>query len=294
MGTVIRSVATTNSARKRGIIPLISKAAKSCLLRAGVLIDEVGMIINTGLYSENHLTEPAKASLIQNSLNGKYTTLKEEWMEAGNIFSFDLHSGSGGVLQALQIIDGFIQTKEIENGLIVAGDVKPLKAENGSCEFKNGAAAILVSNTPEKKGFVRFKTETFTTYIDDIKSNTVWNNAQFKFVKIQNDNYLNHCVKCALYTVNSYFKEQNLSWNDFDMVLTSQIPKGFSTQLRKHVRIEKKFFPVQTEYRNYSAGLLFSLADVFNSSEFRDAQNILFISVGSGITVSLAHYENNT
>ncbi len=293
MGTVIRSVANTISARNKGIIPMISKAAKTCLLEAGVLIEEVGMIINTGLYSENHLTEPAKASLIQNSLNGKYTSLEEEWMEAGNIFSFDLHSGGGGVLQALQIIDGFVQSNEIEYGLIVSGDVKPIKAINGCCEYKNGAAAILVSNTPEKKGFVHFKTETFTTYIDDVRSNTFWDNGQFKLDKNQNNNYLSHCVECALHAVNSYFDEQNLIWNDFDLVFTSQIPIGFSAQLRKHIKTKNKYFLIENDHKTYSAGLLFSLADVFNSCEFKNAKNILFITVGSGITVSVAHYRND-
>jgi hypothetical protein len=39
MGTVIKSVATTKSDQKKGIIPLISETAKSCLLEAGVLIE---------------------------------------------------------------------------------------------------------------------------------------------------------------------------------------------------------------------------------------------------------------
>jgi 3-oxoacyl-[acyl-carrier-protein] synthase III len=251
------------------------------------------MIINTGLYSENHFTEPARASLIQNSLNGKYTSLEEEWQEAGNIFSFDLHSGGGGVIHALQIIDGFTQTDEIENGLIVSGDVKPLRDSRESLQFQNGAAAILVSKIPGKKGFVHFRTETFTEYKDDVKSTTNWDTGKFRFITNQNINYLNHCLECTLQTVKTFFTEQNLSWEDFDLVFTSQIPKGFASLLRNNINMEKKFIQINNEYVGYTAGLIFSLARIFNTSEFTNARNILFITVGSGITVSLAHYRNN-
>lgn len=186
MGTVIKSVATANFAESKGVIPMISEAANSCLNDANVLIDDVDMIINTGLYSENHLTEPAKAALIQNSLNGKYKSLEEEWMEAGNIFSFDLNNGAGGLINALQVMDGFIETGEVKNGLIVTGDVKPLTDVDESPGFKNGAAAILVSKNSKKRGFIHFRTETFTEFIDDAKSTTNWDTGTFRFIKNQN------------------------------------------------------------------------------------------------------------
>jgi len=271
---------------------MISEAAKSCLSNANVVIDEVDMIINTGLYSENHLTEPAKAALIQNSLNGKYQSLEEEWEEAGNIFSFDLNNGAGGLINALQVIDGFIETGEVENGLIVTGDVKPLTEVDETRGFKNGAAAVLVSKNSKKKGFVHFKTETFTEFIDDVKSTTNWDTGKFRFIKNRNKHYVSHCEECIKKTIHSFFTEQDLSWNDFDIICTSQIPERFTEQLTIHLSKEGKVIQINDDNETYSAGLLFSLKNIFQTPEFSNAGNILFLTVSPGITVSLAHYKN--
>lgn len=292
MGTVIKSVTSTNSASQKGVIPLISEAAQKCLENAGVSIDEIGLLINTGLYSENHLNEPAKASLIQNWLNGKYHSLAEEWEEAGNIFSFDLHSGGGGLINAIRVVHNFIASGEIEKGLIVAGDVRPIGISNKWHGFVNGAASLLISNSQGNKGFTSFKTETFTEFINDVESRTDWNTGKFKLVTKYNPDYTEHCIRCACKTIDTFFKEENLNWDHFDCVLTSQSPRKFRQGFAKQTGIANKTISLDSEDENYSSGLLFSLVEIFQSSNFINAKNILLLTVGAGITVSLAHYRN--
>ncbi|MEN8116107.1 MAG: hypothetical protein ABFS16_03970 [Bacteroidota bacterium] len=292
MGTIIKSVAVENSAGIKGIIPLVSEAAKKCLLTANVNIDNVGMLINTGVYSENHLKEPALASLIQNRLNGKYQTLEEEWKESANLFSFDLHSGGGGIIHAFEVMDSFIQANDFKNGLIVSGDVKPETGVTENYNYKSGAAAVLVSKSNEQKGFTKFKTETFPGFIKDFESATNWDKGRFRFVTRQSANYLKNCVDCTVKTINNFIEEEQISWSDMDRIITSQSPKGFAQNLQDNLKHGEKVVQLKNRPEIYSSGLLFSLNHFLQSKELIENKNLLFVTVGAGITVSLAYYKN--
>ena len=291
MGTIIKSVATQDSAKLKEVIPLISQAAKSCIDKSGLSIGNIGMLVNIGLYSENHLTEPAKAALIQNSLNKKYVPLGEEWQETGNLFSFDLHSGGGGIINAFEVMDSFIQSNEIENGLIVSGDIKPETGVTENYNYKTGAAAVLISNSNKKRGFVKFKTKTYTEFISNFKSATNWDTGKLMFTIKQYKHYLSNCVECTVNTIDEFLHEEKLTMGDIDLILTSQSPKGFSNNLQNNLN-ENKIIHLNNNREIFSSGLLYSLNQTFYNNEFDKAKNLLFITVGAGITVSLAYYKN--
>ena len=117
MGTIIKAVAVSRPFMKKGILPLTFRAAKRCLKNAGAGIRDVGMLIYSGVYNENHLKEPAFAALLQNRLQHKSRCRNFLNKDLGDVFSLDLYNGGGGVISAIQVIDGFIQSGQLLAGV---------------------------------------------------------------------------------------------------------------------------------------------------------------------------------
>lgn len=292
MGTIIKSVGINNSGCESGVVELVSKAAKLCLAKAELNVDDIGMLINTGIYSENHLIEPALAALVTKQLLTKSKGEQDYSNYPGHLLSFDLHNGGGGIINAIQVIDGFINSNEIENGLIVCGDVKPKAGMVENYNYSTAAAAIMLSKDKVKRGFAHFKSETFTEFIQDFSSSTNWENGSLRFENRQSSNYLESTMNCAESVLNCFLQEEHLSWGSIDMIITSQSPKGFTAGLQKRLKLKNKIVRIKSEDEIYSSGLLYSLNQVFESKQFRNARHILFVTVGAGITVSLAYYKN--
>jgi 3-oxoacyl-[acyl-carrier-protein] synthase III len=292
MGTIIKSVAVAKPFFRNKILPLAVISVKCCLKKSGIDIEHVGMLINTSIYTENYLREPALASLIQKKIQSNPLRKKFRSGNSNKIFSFDLHRGGSGIIAAFQLIDGFIQTGEIQNAIVVGGDVKPVSGYTENFNYSSGAAAVLLSKIDGNKGFVHFRTDTYPEYIHDLESSTNWDSGKFKFGIHQGKDFLNNCVSCALVSISKFFKEKEISWEQIDLVITSQIPTGFTELLKRQVGLNNKVVDISGNRGFYSAGLLFSLNRVFRNPKFTSSKNVLFLTVGAGITVSLTLYKN--
>jgi 3-oxoacyl-[acyl-carrier-protein] synthase III len=292
MGTIIKSVAVAKPFFRGKILSLTVQSVKHCLKNSGIEAQHIGMLVNTSVYSENHLGEPALASLIQKNVQFNPFQKKKSVSHSGKMFSFDLHCGGGGAIAAFQLIDDFLQTGEIQNGLVVAGDVKPVTGRTENFSYSPGAAAVLLSKTDENIGFDSFRNYTYPDFINDLESTINWNSGKFRFAIHQRKEFLINCVSCALVSVHQFFKEKNLCWEQIDLVITSQNPAGFISQFKKETGIKNKVAEVNENSNFYSAGLFFSLNKVFKTHRFTKAKNILFVTVGAGIIVSLSLYKN--
>jgi len=290
MGAIIKSVAISRSGFRKRILGLITRSARRCLASAGISIQETGMLINTGVYSENHMGEPALAAMIQNKLQFSNLLRKTNDKKSGYMFSFDLKNGGGGLIAAIQVIDGFIQAGTIEYGLIVAGDTKPFLSENYF--YSPAAGAFLLSAGSENTGFIKYFSATYPDFKDNLRSATNWDSGKFRFVIDQKNDFLKNCVDCAADSTRNFFDRENLTWNDIDLLITSQSPKGFGRTLQKKLGFKGKLPINGIDNEIYSAGPIFSLNKVFYSNRFKKARTILFLTVGAGISVSLSLYRN--
>ncbi|HPF03351.1 MAG TPA: hypothetical protein P5180_14845 [Bacteroidales bacterium] len=291
MGTVIKSVSFAKSGLSRGMLNLSKRSAGVCLKRAGLDISKIGLLINTSLYTENHLSEPALAAMILNKLQAGTTPDKIISTGKGRVFSFDLHNGGGGIINAIQIIDGFIQSEEIENGLIVSGDSKPADSIEGNYIYPDGTGSILLSHDDGIAGFTAFFSATFPEFSDDFRSIIEWGTGKFKFEISRSRDYLRNCVECAYSSVNKFLRNENLSYEDIDLVFTSRSPAELARDLQKNSALGDKIV-INGNDEFYSSGFISSLTKLFYNSKFKAAKYILFVSVGAGITVSLALYKN--
>jgi len=186
MGTVIKMVSVSKPFFRftsGGSIELSARAAKHCVKAAGIDPSDIGLLINTGIYRHKNTGEPAIAALIQKRIganSAKINLVNASKNKVKSTFAFDLNNGGCGLLSAIQITDSFLQTEEIKNGLIVAGDSEPFRGLSENFKFETAAAAIILSETDGPAGFSFFRSYSYAEHNEEFISNTHFGHIQGK------------------------------------------------------------------------------------------------------------------
>lgn len=291
MGSIIRSTASAILTSGTGLVGSAARVSLQSIRSAGLYTGDIGIMINAGVYNEGDLREPSISSLIQDRIENADGLLKKSKTSGKGMFSFDLHNGGGGTISAIQVLDGFIHSGKTTNGIVVAGDTVPVFSTPSNFDYVPATAAIVLSKGDKENGFLCFKTDTYEQYIEDFKSTITWNTGKYKFEIFQKETYLENCVLCAKQSIFSFLEQNEISADDIDLVVCSLSPVTFPDQIDRIPGFESKVFIKRNDHV-YSAGLLLTLGTVFETERFRQAENVLFVSVGAGITVSLALYRN--
>jgi 3-oxoacyl-[acyl-carrier-protein] synthase-3 len=293
MGSIIDAVGlSTPGFFRRGSVDMEIKAAKDCLKNAQLDPNLLGILINTGIYRDRNIAEPAIATFIQKEIGAN-----EIFSGERSTFSFDLTNGGCGMLTGAMVVDGFLQSGAIDHGMVVTADIDPVSGESLGYGFTPAAAAILMSRGEDGCGFLHFKAETEARFIDDMKGTLEWRQHKRKMgnflVLSQAEGYAKECAKYALENLDAFLKDISLKMKDIDLIIPSQSPVGFLGELKKRKGLEEKLVDVTDRLENaHTAGIGFALERAMSSGRFGAAKNCLFLTVGAGITVSLALYRN--
>jgi len=286
-----------------GSIKLSARAASHCLKEAGINPCDLGLLINTGIYRFKNTGEPAVAALIQNKIGAYSTeniTQENNSENSKTTFSFDLNNGGCGWLSGIQIIDSFIRTGKILYGMVVTGDSEPFKGISENFNFEPAAAAIILSKSDDFKGFSLFRSYSFPEYNEELISSTYNGHLRGKRGKgnilsiKQKETYLDLCADCASESLKKFLIEAGIVLNEIDLVIPSQSPEGFISGMKKRIGMNDNFVEI-TKTGNkelHTAGPAFALKKAWDDKRFRTSKNIIFMTVGSGISVAFAHYKN--
>ncbi|MFF2083154.1 hypothetical protein ACFVVM_05235 [Nocardia sp. NPDC058176] len=152
MGVRIRATGTSNTTDTHSIVEHSGRAARQSLERAAIRPDQVGVLINTGIFRDSNTVEPAVAALIQKAagIGLDYTRTDPR------TFSFDLMNGAVGVLNAVQVASSVLATGSTEHVLIVAGDTHPSltrSAADAEFPYATAGAALLLEQVDGPEGF---------------------------------------------------------------------------------------------------------------------------------------------
>lgn len=296
MGAIIKSVATAKPIMnlfQKGAIALEGKAVRNALGKAGIDPNKLDVVINTGLYRDDHVVEPSMASLVQGDAGACL-----EFDGKNRTFSFDVYNSASGLMTAIQMIDGYLQTGFLNLGVVVAGDSEPRPGLSMGYNFVPAAGAVILAPGKDGVGFQSFRTDNYLEYIDDYVGRVEWNPKGAKkkthyLVIKEKKGYLKHCVECSQRSLDKFLKEAKLKVKDIDLLVTSQTPKGFVEGIKKKTGLGKEVVDVTNTWGNINtAGPVAVLEELIETGQFKASKNVVFLTVGSGITVALALYKN--
>lgn len=327
MGTTIEAVSTSRPTLRlggTGAIKLAEDAAEACLERAGRCAADIDFIINAGIYRDNNIGEPAVASLIQEDIGAN----PDPPLQGGHgTFSFDVANGACGVLTAMHILDGFLNSGAIDLGIVVTADADPSLGTNWDFPFglvgsagrvsrshkgfpfaPVGGAALLSHSEEPDRGFSRFAFSTFSEFAHLLQGKVEWRQGPIPRAVAdrvpaldggsnemrveEKEGYAERCAECAAASTHPFLQSAGLGPLDIDLLVPSPTPSGFPDLYAEAVeipadrvaRVDERFERVHT------AGPIAAIEGAMRAGRFTDARNVLFVTVGAGITVGLALY----
>jgi 3-oxoacyl-[acyl-carrier-protein] synthase-3 len=304
MGAVIDSVAVSRPRRWRrdGSVALAARAGRECLERAGCDANELGLLVNSGVYRDENICEPAMAPFVQRRVGANP---KLPPLGAPSTFSFDLVNGGCGFLSAVQAVDGFLRSGRIERGLVVTSDVNPLPRASEGMSFAPAGAALLLSSGAADAGFTAFHFESFAKHAHLFGTRGWWigderpkRRLRFRpepshalFMR-EDERHVTEAADSARQALGRFLHETGLRPDDLDLVLPSQFPAGFPAAFAEAAGLETdRVVDATAEFGAvHTAGLAVALHAAMSQGRFPRARRALFVAVGAGISVQLALY----
>jgi 3-oxoacyl-[acyl-carrier-protein] synthase-3 len=302
MGAVIDAVAVSAPRRWRGngSVALATRAARECLRLAGCDANQLDLLVNTGVYRDENICEPAMAPFIQRRVGAN---AKLPPLGARSTFSFDLVNGGCGFLSAVQAVDGFLRSGRIERGLVVTSDVNPLPRASEGMSFAPAGAALLLSSGAEDAGFTAFHFESFAKHahlfgtrgwwtLDERKRRRLRRGPSHALFMREDERLPIEAAASARQALAGLLDETGLRPGDFDLVLPSQFPAGFPAAFAEAAGIDaSRVVDASAELGPvHTAGVAAALHTARRQGRFARARRVLFVAVGAGISVQLALY----
>ncbi len=300
MGTRIEAAATSHRRlMPRGSLYLSDKAARDCLHRANYRAEQLDLLINAGIYKTGNTAEPALAAIIQEDIGAN----RGSPIKTGHhgTFAFDIVDGPNGVIQAAQLVDGFVGQGRAKLAMIVAADADPSPGTSRHFPFVAAGGALLIAHVDGDGGFHHFKIRTYADEAGLFQSQLRWDpdagilrRGRNVIEVFETPEFAERCVTHSAELTLEMIGEAGIPIDDIDLLITSQYPKSFGAQLARRLGIPADRVPtLPPELRGtHTAGPIAALEAAIASNQFAKARHTLFVTAGAGITISAALYRS--
>jgi amino acid adenylation domain-containing protein len=290
----VESVGTIPGDRevKRNMIELAKAAAEDCLKQSLYDRSDIDLLIHTGIYRNDFLSEPAIAALLAGELklNDDIKSPVEK-----KTFAFDVFNSSLGFLNACYIASQLIRANKFKTVMIAASEI-----ENNTDIFpgklrglkETGSAVILDGHNNGKTGFGNFIFKSYTDFMDALSSYTSHKNGKTYLQVDKNPDIEDYYLEHIPGAVHELLEIEGLDISQVKTILPPQISSDFIGKLSKKMNVlREKYVDIVDDGKDYFTS---SFAYAFQYARRQDIVKPgdigLIINVGSGIQVGCAIY----
>ncbi|OBF93808.1 3-oxoacyl-ACP synthase [Mycobacterium sp. 852002-51163_SCH5372311] len=287
MGTVIDrlDVARSGWRTRHSALHLAVAAAKTCLQRAGRNPDDVDLLINTGIYRDKNLAEPALAALIQHDIGANP---EDPHDDAHGTFSFDISNGTCGALTALQIIDGFLRSHTINCALLVASDANPGRGMAEHFPFSPVGAALLCGWSDDDFGLGRVHWVNIPDDGENFRA-TVGLEDTRNVLRFSGSAAVDEKFAAAgAQVARGCLQEASLGLSDVDFIVAAPARHGYRAALAARLAVPVERIIVAEDESMHTASLIAALRSA--ADELPAGARVLLIAAGAGVTAGAALY----
>jgi len=295
MGIIIKATSIVESSKNQGSVELTVQAAKECIASAGISMEDIGILINLGIYKEDNIGEPAMAALIQKQLRLNTDPVKQSPAEK-TTFCFDLLNGSCGFLNSMQVLEALMSNDQIKYALIVSSDVHPSRKQVQEFPYTPYGAAVIVSHSTENKGFRKVLMKTSENdgsigvfgYHDFLKCGT--EGRDHVVVEIDDD-YINRLQEFTVKTIKEYVESEKIDLSNVKLI-SSEPVKDFGKDIAKLIGLNEdlvvKIYETYGDPHTAALNIGYNLA--LNQNKINEGDKVLFVGASSGLTSACGLY----
>jgi 3-oxoacyl-[acyl-carrier-protein] synthase III len=268
---------------------MLAAAAESCLFGSRYARHQIELTINTGVYRNEFLCEPAVASIVAGRLrNG-------DGAGAAPTLAFDLTGGALGTLQACYVAANMIAAGKVKNAMVMAAEIE---INRGQCPSRRlgleetASALILESSSATGPGFGPFHFQSFTRHLDSFTSHSAVDDGKTVLCFEKTAAFEAECIECICDSVDRLLVLEGLCRSQVAALLPPLVSTPFVSRLAEAlgVPLERVVQPPKACGDLYTSSLACALKSARESGRVRPGDLGLIVGVGSGIQVGCAIY----
>lgn len=288
MGTTIDGIGLAEAGwrGRKSALRLANTASERALSDAGLVPQEIDVLVNCGLYRDRNLGEPALAALIQQDVCAN----PEDPHTGGHgTFSFDVANGTCGPLTALQIVDRLSRARTAGYSLIVASDADPGHGLAEGFPFAPVGGAVVCGWTDDDRGLGELSWMTSPDGGAALRS-TVGRHGARNLLEIERDDrFADQAGALAAKAASHATDTASVSANEVSTVILAPGDPTFV-----HTFIDRSGFGeeqvVVADARIHTASFLTALHAAREASRVEPAAVLLFVCASAGITAGACVY----
>jgi 3-oxoacyl-[acyl-carrier-protein] synthase III len=274
----------------RRVVDLAVQAATACLDHGGLDRAELGLMIYSGVYRDDFISEPAIAALVAGELGVNDDI---ESPDGRKTIAFDVLNGAVGFLNACQVGVQMIGAGKAEHAMVVASEIENNTTEGDHPLYglSETGSAVILGRAGGTDGFGRFVfhhhpefDEALTTYFQH-RDGQSW-------LQIDRDpNLTAHYLDCIPAAVEELLKLEELDPSEIAAVFPPHPCSADRTELAARLRIpSSRFVDLPADTDLFSSSLVYGLQHAWRHKLVRSGDIGLIVSVGSGVQVGCATY----
>ncbi len=266
------------------------EAAAACLDAGDLDRSKLDLIIHTGVYRDEFLSEPAVAALVAGELG---VNAVFDSPDGPKTFEFDLLNGAVGFLNACHVVAGMIAAGKAEHAMVVASEVENNTPESGyplTGVSETGSAILLsASNGPE--GFGRFVFSHHPEYRAALQTYTQQRDGR-TWLRIDRDpNLAGIYARCLPAAAKELLALEGLDPADIALVFPPYLPAAGLDELAAKLGIDRtRFVDLAGETDPFTSALPVGLQRARSAGLAQPGDIALILAVGSGVEVGCTTY----
>lgn len=288
MGTRIEglSVVTAGWRSRHSALALAVEASRNSLERCHLQPGDVGLLINAGLYRDGNLGEPALAPLIQKGIGANSD---DPGPGTQGTFSFDVANGTCGVLNALEIADGFLRTATVRTVLVVASDASPSRRLAPAFPYPPGGAAAVCHWTTGDVGLGPFKWHEMPDDGLSFRATVEFEAGRNALHIVQTADFAERAAEATFAAAMELLDDNQLVPADIDLIVASPALPSVAERVRSKLDMPQE--AVVTDAGSlYTAGLLAALAHAQLAGRLSGGTTTLLLCAAAGVKAGAALY----
>ena len=237
--------------------------------------------------------------------------LLQDKMGFDEIGALDIRVQCSGFVYGLSIAEQYIKTGVFKNILLVGAEAQTTAMElnnNGrdvSVIFGDGAGAVIVSQTKEKKGILSTHMHSEGKYLKTLWMEAPASNAGMprissedlkagkQYLKMNGREVFRHATVRFIEVINECLEKNNLSIKDIDMLIPHQANLRITQMIQKKLGLnDDQVYSNIHKYGNTTAASIpIALAEAINEKKISNGDKVVLAAFGSGFAWASAVME---
>jgi len=273
-------------------LELCRVAAEDCLARSSRDRNDIGLIVHTGIYRTEGVSEPAIAALIAGALeiNDAF-----EPPLARRTLAFDILNGGVGLLQACHVAVQAIRAGRVAAAMVVASEVESdagIEIVSGRPPWAQLGSALILDDGHGTTGFGRFVFKSFPEHLEAVSVYATYEAGAAQLFFHHDPRLDDHYLARVPEVVRELLELEQVDRSRIKAIFPPQISTAFIARLAGVLDVDPaRCIDATIPGRDlFTSSLPYALRDAARRDLVHAGDLGLIIAVGSGIQIGCALY----